>query len=536
MASSCRTHLQLGAFFWLMLFIGLAFANAASKDDKTPQHPGCDNANTLVKVKTWVDGVEEDALTGLIAKFGALLPTVAKDGAKLSAAVTNPINCCAKSSTKISGSIVVSARGDCSFTEKAEVAQSGGASALLVINDKEVLDEMGCENNSTPLDIKIPVVMISKSGGDHLNTLLANGKKVEILLYAPKKPIVDYSVIFLWTMAVGTVICASMWSRLETPKETDGPYNEISAKAGGNASSSKDDSDKEIVEINAMSAVFFVISASTFLVLLYFFMSSWFIWILIVLFCIGGIEGMHNCIVTLIKRKWRNCGEKKIKLPLFGETSVLSLIVVFCSVIFAVLWATNRHASYSWIGQDVLGICLMITILQVARLPNIKVAAVLLCCAFFYDIFWVFISPLIFHTSVMIAVAKGNNSGGESIPMLLRLPRLTDPWGGYDMIGFGDILFPGLLTSFTFRFDRETGKGIKNGYFFWLIVGYGFGLFMTYLGLYLMDGHGQPALLYLVPCTLGLCVILGLVRGELKDLWSYGLEVSSSSKVSPEFA
>ncbi|XLU57597.1 hypothetical protein S245_052245, partial [Arachis hypogaea] len=29
------------------------------------------------------------------------------------------------------------------------------------------------------------------------------------------------------------------------------------------------------------------------------------------------------------------------------------------------------------------------------------------------------------------------------------------------------------------------------------------GLFLTYLGLYLMKGHGQPALLYLVPCTLG---------------------------------
>jgi len=29
------------------------------------------------------------------------------------------------------------------------------------------------------------------------------------------------------------------------------------------------------------------------------------------------------------------------------------------------------------------------------------------------------------------------------------------------------------------------------------------GLFLTYLGLYMMNGHGQPALLYLVPCTLG---------------------------------
>lgn len=34
------------------------------------------------------------------------------------------------------------------------------------------------------------------------------------------------------------------------------------------------------------------------------------------------------------------------------------------------------------------------------------------------------------------------------------------------------------------------------------------GLFFTYLGLYLMNGHGQPALLYLVPCTLGNKVLL----------------------------
>lgn len=29
------------------------------------------------------------------------------------------------------------------------------------------------------------------------------------------------------------------------------------------------------------------------------------------------------------------------------------------------------------------------------------------------------------------------------------------------------------------------------------------GLLLTYIALYLMDGQGQPALLYLVPCTLG---------------------------------
>ncbi|KAE8718350.1 Signal peptide peptidase-like 2 [Hibiscus syriacus] len=134
---------------------------------------------------------------------------------------------------------------------------------------------------------------------------------------------------------------------------------------------------------------------------------------------------------------------------------------------------------------------MMINVLQLARLPNIK-------------------------------VAKGKNSGGEAIPLLLRVPRIVDPWGGYNMIGFGDILFPGLLITFAYRYDKEYKKSLANGYFLWLMVGYGFGLFFTYLGLYLMNGNGQPALLYLVPCTLGVIVILGLIRGELKSLWSHG--------------
>lgn len=37
--------------------------------------------------------------------------------------------------------------------------------------------------------------------------------------------------------------------------------------------------------------------------------------------------------------------------------------------------------------------------------------------------------------------------------MLLKIPRLFDPWGGYSIIGFGDILLPGLLVSFSLRFS-----------------------------------------------------------------------------------
>ncbi|XWS35271.1 hypothetical protein CRYUN_Cryun21dG0111800 [Craigia yunnanensis] len=516
-------------FLVALSFVVVAIADGASQDDG-PELPSCNNPFKLVKVKIWVDGIEGEDFAGLTASFGASLPKE-PNSPKLPAVFSNPLNGCSNSSSKLSGFVALSTRGDCDFVTKAKVAQSGGAAALLVINDKEELYKMICSENDTSLNISIPVVMIPKSAGDAVNKSMAD-KHVEFLLYAPTRPIVDYSVIFLWAMAVGTIVTASLWQEFSTSELTDERYNELSKESSNTRPGS--DGDKEILDISAKGAVVFVITASTFLVLLYFFMSSWFVWLLIVLFCIGGVQGMHNCIMTLIVRKCRNCPQKTLNLPLFGEVSIVSLVVAIFCLIFAVVWAVNRRASYSWLGQDILGICLMITVLQLARLPNIKVATVLLCCAFVYDIFWVFLSPLIFHQSVMIAVARGDNSGGESIPMLLRVPRVFDPWGGYDMIGFGDILFPGLLVAFAFRYDKENKKHLANGYFLWLIIGYGFGLFFTYLGLYLMNGHGQPALLYLVPCTLGVSVILGLVRGELKGLWNYSPQSSSMTNPSGE--
>lgn len=514
--------------FLLFLFgIPSVLADDVSRDDDSaPKSGNCNNPFELVKVKSWVNGAEDEILVGLSARFGALLPSQADDNLKLPAVFTNPINGCSSSSSKLSGSVALSIRGECDFTIKAEIAEAGGAAALLVINDKEDLYKMVCSEKDTALNISIPVVMLPKTSGEALNKSITGGKRVEILLYAPKRPVVDFSVVFLWMMAVGTVACATLWSEI-TAVQTEERYNELSPKESSNGGAGKDDFDDETLDINVKSAVVFVITASSFLVLLYFFMSSWFVWLLIVMFCIGGVEGMHSCILGLILRKGKSCGKKTLNLPVVGEVSILSLVVLLCCITFAVVWAINRRASYSWVGQNILGICLMITVLQMARLPNIKVATVLLCCAFVYDIFWVFISPVIFHESVMIAVARGDNSGGESIPMLLRVPRTFDPWGGFDMIGFGDILFPGLLVSFSHRFDKAQKKGRCNSYFPWLLVGYGTGLFLTYLGLYFMNGHGQPALLYLVPCTLGVTVVLGLIRGELKELWNYGTEEPS---------
>ncbi|KAK1411534.1 hypothetical protein QVD17_38084 [Tagetes erecta] len=487
----------------------------------------CDNTSVSVKIKIWVDGVEGQTLEGQSATFSAKIPNTANGLAKQTVVLPNPLNCCSNLSSELSGFTALARRGDCDYLLKAKLAQAAGAAGLVVINDSEDIVEMSC-SEKTALDINIPVVMISKLGGDALVKSLSAGGKVELLLYAPESPIIDPGAAFLWLMAVATVVCASLWSEITKSGETNGNYDELSPKL--------DDEENEIIEMSTTSAVVFVISASTFLVLLYFFMSSWFIWVLIVFFCLGAVEGMHSCIVALVKSKCRGCDQKTVDVPLFGTTTVMSLSVLLFCMAFAIFWVWTRKESYAWVGQDILGICLIIAVLQLAQLPNIKVATVLLCCAFMYDIFWVFISPLFFHDSVMISVAQGDSSSGESIPMVLRFPRLFDPWGGYSVLGFGDILFPGLLLSFTVRYDKAKKRTWQDGYFVWLAIGYACGLLFTYLALYLMNGHGQPALLYLVPCTLGTCIILGLFRNELNELWNYSAEESKQALVGEEEA
>jgi len=53
---------------------------------------------------------------------------------------------------------------------------------------------------------------------------------VEVVPYAPTRPVVDYSVSFLWLMAVATVACASLWADITAPDQFDERYNELSPK------------------------------------------------------------------------------------------------------------------------------------------------------------------------------------------------------------------------------------------------------------------------------------------------------------------
>ncbi|RWR72209.1 signal peptide peptidase-like protein 4 [Cinnamomum micranthum f. kanehirae] len=517
-------------------------------DEDAPKRPGCENNFVLVKVQTWINDREGDEYVGVGARFGTLMASKEKHANRTRLSLSDPSDCCEKPKHKLDGLVVLVHRGNCKFTEKASVAQAAGAAAVLIINTRKELYKMVCGPNQTNPNITIPAVMLPKDAGESLEKSINSGALgkfflahitswpnqssfciwsshcmiVAVQLYSPERPLVDTAEVFLWLMAVGTILCASYWSAWSA-KEAMIEHDKLLKDAPDDFVNMENTGSSGVVDINTTSAILFVVIASCFLIVLYKLMSSWFVELLVVLFCIGGVEGLQTCLVALLSRWFKQAGESYVKVPFFGAVSYLTLAVLPFCITFAVVWAYYRQRlSFAWIGQDILGIALIITVLQIVRLPNLKVGTVLLSCAFLYDIFWVFVSKKLFHESVMIVVARGDKSGEDGIPMLLKIPRMFDPWGGYSIIGFGDILLPGLLIAFSLRYDWAAKKNLRAGYFLWSMVAYGLGLLITYVALNLMDGHGQPALLYIVPFTLGTILTLGKRRGELANLWTRG--------------
>ncbi|KAJ6404539.1 hypothetical protein OIU84_012668, partial [Salix udensis] len=199
----------------------------------------------------------------------------------------------------VANSKILAHRGNCSFTTKANVAEDAGASAILIINNRTELFKMVCEVNETDVKIGIASVMLPQDAGASLEKYLTSSSSVKVQLYSPRRPVVDVAEVFLWLMAVGTILCASYWSAwsarevaIEQDKLLKDGLDELIHVDGVHSSG--------IVNINTASAILFVVIASCFLVMLYKLMSYWFIEVLVVLFCIGGVEGLQTCLAALL--------------------------------------------------------------------------------------------------------------------------------------------------------------------------------------------------------------------------------------------
>eukprot|EP00640_Fibrocapsa_japonica_P000613 CAMPEP_0113934592 /NCGR_PEP_ID=MMETSP1339-20121228/1905_1 /TAXON_ID=94617 /ORGANISM="Fibrocapsa japonica" /LENGTH=642 /DNA_ID=CAMNT_0000936457 /DNA_START=48 /DNA_END=1976 /DNA_ORIENTATION=+ /assembly_acc=CAM_ASM_000762 len=358
---------------------------------------------------------------------------------------------------------------------------------------------------------------------------------------------VNLSSFLLWGMGVATVVVASLYS-------AEGQRIKIANSSGAGAPRTQlaeDDVRNHGMELSMHHTFSFILMASLMLLVLFFFDLNL---LVTILFCLSAASSVATLVLRpLFKGLLGLRGERIwVDLPVLGPISGVDAACLVAGPGLAIWWFVDRDTNYAWVLQDLFGVCLCILFLSVIRFPNIKVASVLLCMAFVYDIFFVFISPVVFGESVMVKVATGGEpkadpsycekypsdadcQTGEQLPMLLMVPRLWDYHGGYGMLGLGDIVLPGLVVAFALRYDLHKGRNPWcGGFFAYMVIGYAAGLMMADVAVYIMQ-MGQPALLYLVPCTLGVLIIKAHTEGCLEELW-YGYDgvAPGTSQVSAE--
>ncbi|XP_060939832.1 signal peptide peptidase-like 2 [Limanda limanda] len=404
-------------------------------------------------------------------------------------------------------------RGNCTFYEKVRLAQINGAKGIVIVSRERLTPPAG--NRTQYEEIDIPVALLSYS--DMLEISTRFGKETLVAMYAPNEPVLDYNMVIIFLMAVGTVAIGGYWAGSRDRKKR---YMKHKRDDGA------EKPDEETVDVTPIMICVFVVMCCSMLVLLYFFYDYLAIWV-IGIFCLASSVGLYSCMWPFVRRlPFCKCRIPENNLPyLHKRPQIRSLLLSAFCIGLSIIWMVfRREDQWAWVLQDFLGIAFCLYMLKTVRLPTFKACTLLLSVLFVYDVFFVFITPLFTRDgeSIMVEVAAGPSDSSEKLPMVLKVPRLNfSPLAlcdrPFSLLGFGDVLVPGLLVAYCHRFDLLTqSSGI---YFVCCTIAYGIGLLITFVALAVMQ-MGQPALLYLVPCTLLTSLTVALWRRELPQFWT----------------
>lgn len=445
--------------------------------------------------------------------------------------------------------------------------------------------------------VVIPAAYLSMQQANQLLQDMEENEVVLVTLYTRWRPQYNPAILLIWALGVSVAALAAYLSagdyhdyirrvlrRQERHRQgidtTTSSRTKVNDGVERSASSAR--APPEDMELTAAHALGFIIMASSSLLVLFYFKIYG---IVKVFYSMGCSKAVSQVVVDpflkrLMKKfRVRNQIIWRTNTEDFGDISlrdimahVIGFTLGLSWLIIAFMARDPGSITFFWIMQDIFGTCMCVMFLQVIKLNSIRVAAILLVVAFFYDIFFVFVTPLLFQgKSVMITVATSggpptadplwcekypndaNCQGGNPLPMLLTIPRLFDFEGGSSLLGLGDIVLPGLLLSFAARFDAAKrmmgvmggGSGsltsyhcqerryccscglCSGGYFPPMVAAYAVGLLMANMAVQIMH-MGQPALLYLVPCCLGTMVYMGWRRNELSELWDISKVIRSA--------
>lgn len=140
----------------------------------------------------------------------------------------------------------------------------------------------------------------------------------------------------------------------------------------------------------------------------------------------------------------------------------------------------------------------------------------------FCDAVCLLITPFLTKTerSVTSVTALGSYDP-KNIPFLLKVPVLSSvsilDYNSFAAVGLGDIVLPGFLVAYCYRFDVQVdSSGI---YFLASTLAYSYGLLLTFLAAIFWQTC-QSTLLYLVPCILITILTVALCRKEVMIFWT----------------
>lgn len=267
----------------------------------------------------------------------------------------------------------------------------------------------------------------------------------------------------------------------------------------------------------------------------------------------------------------RNASYQRLKIRLLVRGIIDGKGLVGLLDLFSGIFALGAVGYFAFVTKpwwltNFLGFSFSYGALQFMSPSTFWTGSLILSSLFFYDIYFVFFTPL------MVTVATKLD-----VPIKLLFPRPAGPKDdpavqALAMLGLGDIVIPGMMVGLALRFDLFLyyhRKGIQKsraegqesivkpqyqaatgawGERFWAptvasrepelqppyhdarsfpktyfkasVVGYVLGMITTLLAMQ-YSNHAQPALLYLVPGVLISLWGTALCRGEIRAMWNF---------------
>ncbi|GMF47290.1 unnamed protein product [Phytophthora fragariaefolia] len=404
--------------------------------------------------------------------------------------------------------------------------------------------EIRDEEAARAAQVKIPVLLVDFQDGNRIDDAasLTGGADVLVWAFNSEESPWNLAMALTWLLGVLTVMTAAYYScseerqlsyekvarvlagRLDRSPSSSSVSTMVESTTGANEYVDVED---DRLELSSRHAVFFLVGASCVLVLLYYVHLAL---MLSVLFAVGASAALAHVFTLPLATRLASPGSSNLQ-------AVLLVLVTLSAPALGLCWFLARTQPWVWPIQDLMALTVCVVFIDVVRLPNLRVATSLLTAAFIYDVFFVYISPLIFGSNVMVDVASGGGgmqlgsepgaaNGGKGAvqptPMVLSVPLIFSVYGGEALLGLGDIIIPGLLVAFCIRYDYCSGQPPSSGYFCAATSAYAAGLLVANIMAIVLRSvvAGQPALMYVVPTMLATVLSLAKFNGELEVMWS----------------